>query len=84
MKSLILTIDWSLMLYRDIHGLTECVNEYNLDVSASTAVNMRVHHLTPPIFPSVRGSFVRKITEDFIIPLKTLTLLTKIGEGISK
>lgn len=29
----------------------------------------------------VRGSFIRKLTDDFIIPVTNLTLLVKIGEG---
>ena len=65
---------------RNLPSPTLNVNEYNLDMSVSNAVTMRAH-LTSPVSLNVRGSYIRKITEDFIVPLKNLTLLTKIGEG---
>ncbi len=54
-------------------------NVYNMDASAA-GVSLRTH-LAAPTPSNVRGSFIRQITEDFIIPLKNLNLLTKIGEG---
>lgn len=55
-------------------------NEYSVDTSLSHAVTFRTNllALAPP---NIRGSFIRQLTEDFIIPLKNLTLLVKIGEG---
>ena len=55
-------------------------NVYNMDMSVSAGISLRTH-LGAPTPSNVRGSFIRQITEDFIIPLKSLTLLTKIGEG---
>ena len=60
-------------------------NDYNTDIICSLGggggegVTMRTG-LTVPT-SNVRGSFIRQFTEDFIIPLKHLTLLIKIGEG---
>ena len=61
-------------------GTANGFNEYNMDLSVGAGVHMRTH-LGVPASSHVRGSFIRQITEDFIVPLKHITLLTKIGEG---
>ncbi len=57
-------------------------NEYN--INAGPSVSLRANSAATTLAPShvrVRGSFIRQLTDDFIIPLMNLTLLVKIGEG---
>lgn len=54
-------------------------NEYDV----GSGVTLRSNRLVmPPPTVRIQSSFIRQLTEDFVIPLTSLTLLEKIGEGI--
>ena len=58
-------------------------NDYDLNGGHGPAVTMRSPaSLLSAQSSRVRGSFIRKLTDDFIIPVMNLTLLVKIGEGM--
>ena len=54
-------------------------NEYNLKCNIGPTVSLRPkEHL---LSTRVKSSFIRHLSDDFIVPLDNLTLLVKIGEG---
>ena len=67
--------------YRKVStGVANKLKEYSIERSVGADVHMRTH-LAVPASSHVWGSFIHQITEDFIIPLNYITLLSKIGEG---
>ena len=57
-------------------------NEYNLKCNIGPTVSLRPkEHLLSFSSTRVKSSFIRHLSDDFIVPLDNLTLLVKIGEG---